>query len=467
MQLNNEQEFIVNQFIKGESFLINAVAGSGKSTLLRYLCHTEYAKSKKILLVAFNKHIADEMKFTVPKNVTVSTLHSLGLRLLSNLEGSYKLSSIGTHDLYKKLKLKRDNIMRYGDFEQYWQIVRLMCPTWLHSSLWVEKTKQLVELWAQQNIDLSWVEKAFELHNNTRKETGSIDFTDMLWLPSIDKKVKAGVYDCILIDECQDLNNAQLALIRKISLPTTQIIAVGDPMQSIFGFSGAGIDNYPLIKKLFNIEAVYNSSYCYRCPSSHLDLARSYNPIIRNVKSDLGLIDHREKLDITTVPSHSLIIAPTYKLLIDTLLDALDKEIPVQLKGVNCFSGILDSIKTKGYSQGLDDIIEKTKNKIEYTPRLPSTKDILRDLEIKLEIIEEIICLNKGQETLKRFLYQIQNRSLDSRIIVSTIHRAKGLEAPFVALFTDDKYQKPSSEEDLKLNYVAVTRSQQELVIIG
>ena len=62
--------------------IVNAVAGSGKTTTLVNSTHF-IDPMKKVAMVAFNKHIADELqKRGMPGNVMSCTLHSLGLKCI-------------------------------------------------------------------------------------------------------------------------------------------------------------------------------------------------------------------------------------------------------------------------------------------------------------------------------------------------------------------------------------------------
>lgn len=75
-----------------------------------------------------------------------------------------------------------------------------------------------------------------------------IDFTDMLYLPFRWKLAPIQQYDFLFIDECQDLSKAQFALAVKYDKQESRILAVGDPQQSIYGFTGADINSFDRVK---------------------------------------------------------------------------------------------------------------------------------------------------------------------------------------------------------------------------
>jgi DNA helicase II / ATP-dependent DNA helicase PcrA len=467
ISLNYQQEFILDRFDRGESFLINAVAGSGKSTILKQICQLDCAKDKSILLVAFNKHVAENLEKSLPKNVDVTTLHALGLRLYNRLEGSFDLNSNPTLKLYDSLRLK----LNYKDFEQYWNISRNFYPAWLPLNQRADAISKKVKDWSSGQNSVKWLEKAFALYPSMHRETKALDYTDMLFLPVTHPKLKITTpkYDVILVDELQDLNNLQLSLLFRIASRDTQLVFVGDPLQSIFGFSGAGTDNFPLVQKVFNIPNIYFSTYCYRCPESHIKLAQQRNPVIMPVKREIGLLEYQTSLDLVKVPAKSLIVAPTYALLLPLIFEALELSLPLVFKGVSCFNGIARSVKADGYYLGLANEYDRTVLELQQTPVLPSTQDRIRAASFKLKIIENLQQLTNGEVKLKLFLeLEVDKKFRESLSVISTIHRAKGLENPNVFFVNNKEFNLDAeTHEELKLNYVAITRSTNSLTLIN
>jgi superfamily I DNA/RNA helicase len=109
-----------------------------------------------------------------------------------------------------------------------------------------------------------------------------IDFGDQLWLlhrwnlQPVEK-------DFVLLDEIQDANPAQLALYKKLVGTNGRAIAVGDSRQAIQGFAFAAPQMWQQVEVELDTETL-PLSVCYRCPSSHLDLARSIVPQLRQEK---------------------------------------------------------------------------------------------------------------------------------------------------------------------------------------
>ena len=62
-----------------QNAVIEAVAGSGKTTTLIESMKLLSNAQKDIIFIAFNKHIADEMRKKVPSGIEVKTMHAFGL----------------------------------------------------------------------------------------------------------------------------------------------------------------------------------------------------------------------------------------------------------------------------------------------------------------------------------------------------------------------------------------------------
>jgi DNA helicase-2/ATP-dependent DNA helicase PcrA len=100
----------------------------------------------------------------------------------------------------------------------------------------------------------------------------------MVWLPNV-LNLPVGNYDFLCVDEAQDLNKAQLELVLKAHAEGARGIYVGDKHQAIMGFAASdhrSISN--IIERTFAISLPL--SICYRCPTSHIELANKIYPVI-------------------------------------------------------------------------------------------------------------------------------------------------------------------------------------------
>ena len=201
----------IYDYIEHESgnLVVEAAAGSGKTTTL-IKCVTLIPNNKRILLCAFNKDIVGELKKKTSdlENVTVMTLHGLGLKMLTNnyptihpVPNSFKydsfiknnlreLSSLDTRRLSRSMYCRYvDNIKKYVDYGRYY-----MCQT--------ERDLDFIE--DRYDIETIRDEKsvALEVMEWGKTELEDIDFVDMIWFPHVLNLQPHGLqFDYIMVDE--------------------------------------------------------------------------------------------------------------------------------------------------------------------------------------------------------------------------------------------------------------------------
>lgn len=113
------------------------------------------------------------------------------------------------------------------------------------------------------------LEKSISLGSQPEKPIW--DFDDMLYMALL-LDLDVGKYDWVYIDESQDLNLVRMLLIERLSHEQTRVIAVGDPCQAIYGFTGAAHESMSRFAKRFKASR-FSLTTTWRCPSSHVNLA--------------------------------------------------------------------------------------------------------------------------------------------------------------------------------------------------
>lgn len=101
-----------------------------------------------------------------------------------------------------------------------------------------------VELNGSRDKVIDLVPKVLERCKDVQRD-GCIDFDDMIWLPVI-LDLPVFRYDLLLVDEAQDLNRCQQALAKKAG---RRLILCGDPAQAIYGFAGADAESMPRMEQ--------------------------------------------------------------------------------------------------------------------------------------------------------------------------------------------------------------------------
>ena len=249
MQFNIQQQNAI-QYNKG-AMLVLAGPGSGKTTVIihriKYLIEIHHVTPEKILVITYTKAAATEMKERFLKlqvmggeRVTFGTFHSVFFRILRQAYG-YQLQQIISEEekwgLFKKWITEAE--IETNDQEEY--IKDLL------SELSLMKN-ELIPL--KQYHSVNFPEELFHYfvrkYERYKAVQNKIDFDDMLtqcyeYLTTEEKgrKYWQSRFEYILLDEFQDINQAQNACIRVLAEPKNNIFAVGDDDQSIYCFRGA------------------------------------------------------------------------------------------------------------------------------------------------------------------------------------------------------------------------------------
>jgi len=111
-----------------------------------------------------------------------------------------------------------------------------------------------------------------------------LDFDDLLtetfkYLSDNTKNYKLSCFNWIQVDEVQDLNPMQWAIIKKISAPNTLSVYFGDYEQAIFSFMGAQLNSLHRIKEICKSDpknGIHNLHKNFRSPSYLLNVFTDY-----------------------------------------------------------------------------------------------------------------------------------------------------------------------------------------------
>src|SRR5678816_2365571 len=143
----------------------------------------------------------------------------------------------------------------------------------------------------------------------------------MLWLP-IALDMNFIQYDFLMGDEWQDMNACQLELLSRSIKPNGHLIAVGDRKQSLYGFRGADINAIPNTIEKLDAD-ILPLSVTYRCPASHVVMAKEYVPQIEarenapegNITTIKArqLVDYLQDGDLVICRTNAPLIAPAFE----------------------------------------------------------------------------------------------------------------------------------------------------------
>jgi DNA helicase-2/ATP-dependent DNA helicase PcrA len=127
-------------------------------------------------------------------------------------------------------------------------------------------------------------------------------------------------YDYFLVDEHQDTNNAQNAIIQKIAgaREDPNLFAVGDEKQAIYRFQGASLENFRYFEKQYPRGIVIALTGNYRSTQAILDAAHAISPREKRLTTHAG---HEEKfaqfVELSSSDAECFFVASKIKELIE------------------------------------------------------------------------------------------------------------------------------------------------------
>lgn len=464
---------------------VNAVAGSGKTTtIIRGLDRIE--GGQRALFAAFNKSIVTELQSRLPQGVACQTIHSIGY-------GAIRRANPGTKwniddQKYKAMAGNFQIPASYGDKKTYIECV-LSLLRFAQSTLTPVEPERLAELADRFAIEIPpcgiepvseavaiLLEKGIEKAENE----GIISFGDMLWLPGV-RQYMPDTYDLVCVDEAQDLSKAQMELVMRSM--NGRMIAVGDLRQAIYMFAGAESDSFYQLANIFSAEQL-PLSICYRCPISVVREAQHLVPNIEAAEdAPVGVVDSiqgpqfRKMLNVG-----DLVLCRTTAPLVKLCLDLLSRRLPATIKGRDIASSLTSLVEQIGkrapFHSFLDTLSDYEGRQIAALEKKLGTEGQIEALRDRCEAIRAMFA-SFAPMSARGFISDIESLFSEpdgksrTRIMLSTVHRAKGLENPRVFIIHPEKLplvwknQTPAqAQQELNLRYVAITRAQSELFYV-
>ena len=278
--------------------LVVAGAGSGKTRVLTrriaWLLGERNARPSSILAITFTNKAAGEMRERVADLVGeraatymwVSTFHSACVRILRREIKRFGMSS--SFSIYDDADSRRlmTLVCRDLDLDSKRYNPRAILN-------WVSNLKnELIDheeaaRGAQNHLEQTFAE-CYELYQRRLRESSALDFDDIIMttvhllqaFPEVREHYRQR-FAHVLVDEYQDTNHAQYALVRELTTddpdggPHGELMVVGDADQSIYGFRGATIRNILQFEEDFPDARVILLEQNYRSTQTILSAANA------------------------------------------------------------------------------------------------------------------------------------------------------------------------------------------------
>lgn len=469
MQFSEQQKQIIESVSENKNNIqVIARAGCGKTTTI--LAATAVAKGN-VAFFAFNKSIAQELAQKAPKNVNVQTIHSLGFQSLRQTYRFMKIDNDKTFNIVKSMIEKTE-------YELISPIKKLVS---LCKNNLTEPTNENLDLLClEYNVETN--DESDRIYSIVRKVLDYsipnpaqcvIDFDDMIWLPNKFGFKGVPYFDWVFVDEAQDLNRAQQHIML-FAASRGKICFVGDPAQAIYHFRGADSESMNYLKTILENDnrsvTTLSLNFTRRCPKAIVKEAQHFVPDFEYFpEAPEGIVEHKKELeaqpgDMVLCAKNSPLVPIAYRL--------IRSGIPVKIQGRDIANGLISLIK-KLKPISVDDLIAKSQDYLikEKNKMVNRFKDSPSKMEEAVQLMEDKIetlyCLCDGKTHIDELVSEIQKlfvdvNSAESLILLSTIHKAKGLEAGTVWIVGNKYWGKQANN----IQYVAITRAKNRLVYL-
>ena len=440
---------------------------------------------------AFNKSIATEIQEKVPPNVKASTFHAFGYKVLR--DNGYNLKPNGNNvkfivkDIQGYTKQDRQSS---ADFKAGLFITRvvsllkgnLLDPTPANVNIIIDMFNLAAPNTLADSALFSLTKKVMDKCADVEPDQpGYMDFDDMLWLPlKLDLDFKPSQFDLLIADEMQDMSPIQHELVLKSG---SRLICVGDRRQSIYGFRGADNRSIETLKEKLSatdrgvIELSLQTTF--RLPSSGVKNVNSFAPDL--VAADNAIDGEIEETDISLMEPKlgDLVLSRINANIFSMAFSLLRRKIGVRIQGRDFGNQLKKLLET--VCKGCESVADIQTNLAEYEKgehdRIMQRTFPARGIS---ELGEKMACLYSltgGCSTLTEMTKTIdelfsEDLPREKVVLLSTIHRAKGMEADTVWFLEPQLIPHPLAEaeneiqQEFNLKFVAETRHKKKLVYV-
>lgn len=534
---SQEQQQAIEKALRlqcNQIMLMEAYAGGAKTTTLILIAKAfkEKYPDSRIIYLAFNSMIKDEAKIKFSGLATVMTLHGYALNAIEGWKrlnkGRRKLSLTiaGVADAFEPGG-KRDKpnsyyqlvsdaistVKRYLQSDSlYIGFKHLVClgesgRTFFKDNFFSDRlvehfNSDLVSHQEKSFYADTVMEMAHKVYLNATSEDPRYPTSHDSYLKDFQTRKALIPYDLILFDERQDANRCMLSIMENQS--QSRVIMVGDQNQSIYGFRGgcAPLKKEPAIKHTLSISYRFGPAIANLAMSALLQIPSSdchHTPII-------GAAIPRDPAGNRILPWNAPSPFVTIDELVTPFLHLVRTNGGALQAAIRAISRSHYIAKSSASNDTIKNAIWLLKSAVymslghEYIPAEGDEPALAFHSEIAIFDCwhDLLIEIQKNPEAPLRWLvYQVDQKQREALDIVATIkssvaksphqnalaeiittvHKAKGIESIRTAINDEFCIPKPTNETDhplthfrrnpesIRLLYVAITRAKQQLAL--
>ena len=294
-ELNESQRAAV-EYCDGAQLVI-AGAGSGKTRVLTYkiayLIGEKGLKPWNILALTFTNKAAKEMKQRIEtivgpqaRYINMGTFHSIFSHIL-RAEASHigYNSNFTIYDQTDSRSLVKTIIKEMNLDEKVYKPVAVadrisMAKNHLLTAAKYANSNSAITTDMQHRMPA--IKDIYSRYSDRCRQANAMDFDDLLmnihllFANNEDVRRKyAERFEYVLVDEYQDTNFAQQAIVNQITKERQMVCVVGDDAQSIYSFRGANIDNILGFQQTYDNARLFKLERNYRSTQAIVNAANS------------------------------------------------------------------------------------------------------------------------------------------------------------------------------------------------
>lgn len=454
----DEQYGCIDLFHQGHSMVIEALAGTGKTKTLEMIGASTKVQGRYF---AYNNAIVREAERRMPANVKAQTMHSLAFGAVGQryahrlntprMKGWQIAQQLGIGDIVVRFGLQ-SKVLHTGFLGSY--VMRAL-RNFLTS---VDDAPGLMHFPLLRGIEDPTKEKSYENNDAVRNEllpallrawidaqstSGVLPFEHDTYLKLFAMTRPHIAADYIMLDEAQDADPI-IAQIVMGQADHSQLVLVGDQNQAIYAWRGAvdAMETFDTTHRAaltqswrFGPEVAELGNMLLRVLGSHLEMRGT-----PSIPSRVGKVD----------PHDTILCRTNARSITETLLAQSDG------KRVHVVGG---GAEVKRFAAGAKQLIEEHRSSHPDLACFGSWTEVLEyvesdpqggDLRLLVDLVEKF-----GADEILKALEQMPSQA-EADLIVSTAHKAKGLEWDRVLIAQD--FTRYEDDAELRLLYVAATR---------
>lgn len=451
--------------------IVEARAGSGKSTTI---VEAAARTGTDVLITAFNTRITDDLKAKARSGADVRGLNSYGFGALMRGVGKLEVDKDRAHKLARDLYNNAP-----GTYERRRAVVQ---GVRFAKALLASTPDEVNAVADAYGVDVPHTNRAeyardvlavMEAAKDLKGRT--IDFDDQVWLPVV-LGLKGKAYSRVFVDESQDLTPAQTELLLGGLKRGGRVTAVGDSKQAIYAFRGAAGDAMQKMTTRLHAKTL-PLSVCYRCASSIVRYAQQWVPdleVAPNAEPGELVRDVTAARMIRDAEPGDFILSRVNAPLMGLCLGFLKEGRRAIVQGRDVGASLLSFVRRCGVAPNEENSVQKFLDIVDDWLASERARCMRMDPPGDPQPAEDrAACFHavaEGAKSLAEIDARITRLFDDadkdaSRIVLSTAHKAKGLERNRAWMLTNT-FRPQRGGQELNINYVAATRAKRSLFLV-